>query len=75
MDFDAEFKFAKIQNCHVEGGGSWNLMLSPNLLYKKNFFAKNFLSFQTKIGTVLFWTLSTEWFPYTKYRRTTINCM
>ena len=21
MEFDAEFKFAKIQNCHVEGGG------------------------------------------------------
>ena len=30
-------------------------------------------SFRTKIGTVLFWTLSTEWFPYTKYRRTTIR--
>ena len=21
VEFDAEFKFAKIQNCHVEGGG------------------------------------------------------
>ena len=34
-EFDAEFKFAKIQNSHVEGGWggrSWNLMLSPNLL-------------------------------------------
>ena len=29
MEFDAEFKFAKIQNCHVGGGGGgslWNLM-------------------------------------------------
>ena len=32
VEFDAEFKFAKIQNCHVEGGSSWNLMLSSNLL-------------------------------------------
>ena len=94
MEFDAEFKFAKIQNPHVGGGGgrgSRNLMLSSNLLktkihmlrggrgilcwvqicFKKNFFAKNFLNFQTKIGTVWFWSLSTEWFPYTKYRRTT----
>ena len=38
MEFDAEFKFAKIQNSHVEGwggGGSWNLMLSSNLLKSK----------------------------------------
>ena len=39
MEFNAEFKFAKIQNCHVEGGvgggGSWNLMLSSNLLKSK----------------------------------------
>ena len=112
VEFDAEFKFAKIQNSHVEGG-SQNLMLSPNLLkskipmlrrglrnlmlssnllkskihmlrgggglmefdaeskFAKKKFAKNFLSFWTKIGTVLFWTLSTKWFPYTKYRRTT----
>ena len=104
--FDAEFKFAKIQNSHfwgvggggrtnfqllmlssnllkskipisgwVGGGGRTNfqlLMLSPNLLKKKkNFFAKNFLSFRTKSITVLFWTLSTKWFAYTKYRRTT----
>ena len=37
VEFDAEFKFAKIQNSHVEGGwgGSWNLMLSSNLLKSK----------------------------------------
>ena len=38
MEFDAEFKFAKIQNSHVEGGregGLWNLMLSSNLLKSK----------------------------------------
>ena len=38
MEFDAEFKFAKIQNSRVEGGvggGSWNLMLSSNLLKSK----------------------------------------
>ena len=40
MEFDAEFKFAKIQNSHVEGvvgggGGSWNLMLSSNMLRSK----------------------------------------
>ena len=37
MKFDAEFKFAKNQNPHVEGrgGGSWNLMLSSNLLKSK----------------------------------------
>ena len=35
--FDAEFKFAKIQNSHFVGGGggSWNLMLSSNLLKSK----------------------------------------
>ena len=36
VEFDAEFKFAKIQNSHVEvGGGSRNLMLSSNLLKSK----------------------------------------
>ena len=36
-EFDAEFKFAKIQNSHLWGwgGGSWNLMLSSNLLKTK----------------------------------------
>ena len=39
-EFDAEFKFTKIQNSHVEGGGgggrgSRNLMLSSNLLKSK----------------------------------------
>ena len=38
-EFDAEFKFAKIQNSYVEGGwvggGSRNLMLSSNLLKSK----------------------------------------
>ena len=44
--FNAEFKFAKIQYSHIEGGwggmggwvrgqGSWNLMLSSNLLKSK----------------------------------------
>ena len=34
VEFDAEFKFAKIQNSHLwgVGGGSQNLMLSSNLL-------------------------------------------
>ena len=32
-EFDAEVKFAKIQNSH--GGGSQNLMLSSNLLKSK----------------------------------------
>ena len=35
-EFDAEFKFTKIQNSYVEGGWGWvgsrNLMLSSNLL-------------------------------------------
>ena len=40
-EFDAEFKFAKIQNSHVEGrwegggGGPRNLALSSNLLKSK----------------------------------------
>ena len=38
MEFDAQFKFAKIQNSHFVGGGvgSRNLMLSSNLLKSKN---------------------------------------
>ena len=35
MEFDAEIKFAKIQNSYVGGGGLWNLMLSSNLLNPK----------------------------------------
>ena len=39
VEFDAEFKFAKIQNSHLWGwggvGGSWKLMLSSNLLKSK----------------------------------------
>ena len=37
MEFDAEFKFAKIQNSHfgVGGGGLQNLMRSSNLLKSK----------------------------------------
>ena len=48
------------------GGTNFQLlMLSPNLLKKKKKkIAKNFLSFQAKSITVLFWTLSTKWFPY-----------
>ena len=59
------------------GGGWWNQLSTFDAeskfakKKKKIFLHKNFLSFQTKIGMVLFWTLSTEWFPYTKYRRTT----
>ena len=38
-NFEAEFKFAKIQNSHVEGGwgggARGNLMLSSNLLKSK----------------------------------------
>ena len=35
-EFDAEFKFAEIQNSHLwGGGGSRNLMLSSNLLKSK----------------------------------------
>ena len=49
----------------------WGLMefdAESKFTIKKFFFAKNVLSFWTKIGTVLFQTLSTEWFPYMKYR-------
>ena len=48
LTFDAEFKFAKIQNPHVQGGGGsvetnfQLLMLSPNLLKKKFFLRKIF---------------------------------
>ena len=38
VEFDAESKFANIQNSYVWwdwGGGSWNLMLSPNFLISK----------------------------------------
>ena len=36
-EFDVEFRFAKIQNSHLWGGGgcSWNLMLSSDLLKSK----------------------------------------
>ena len=35
-EFDAEFKFAKIQNSHVENGRALqNVMLSSNLLKSK----------------------------------------
>ena len=34
-EFDAEFKFAKIQNSHLLEGGSRNLMLSSNFLKSK----------------------------------------
>ena len=47
FNFDAEFKFGKIQNSHFQPGGGGGglvdfelLMLSPNLLKKKE---KNFL--------------------------------
>ena len=74
---DAEFKFAKIQNSHVEGGwegGLWKFDAQSKFAFKKKFFfAKNFLTFRAKSITVLFWTLSTKWFPYTNYRRTTIR--
>ena len=52
---------SKIPMSSGGGGGLRKLMLSPNLL-------KNELSFWAKCITVLFWTLSTKWFPYTKYR-------
>ena len=37
VEFEIEFKFAKIQNSNFWGGGrgSWNLMLSSNLLKSK----------------------------------------
>ena len=57
---------SKIPISRGRGVGGTNfqlLMLSLNLL-KKIFFAKNFLSFQAKIGTDLFSTLSTKWFAY-----------
>ena len=57
----------------LRGGGLMEYDAESKFAKKKNIFAKNFLSFRTKIGTVLLWTLSTKWFPYTKYRRTTIN--
>ena len=82
FNFRCWVQFAKIQNSHVQwgggGGGWWNQLSTFDTEYKfaknkKKIFAKNFLSFQAKIGTVLFWTLNTEWFAYTKYRRTTIS--
>ena len=53
MEFNAEFKFAKIQNSHLcvcEGGGVGGtnfqlLMLSPNLPKKKKFSGKNWNGF------------------------------
>ena len=71
VEFDAKFKFAKFQNSHVGGGALMEFDAESKFVFKKIFFVKNFLSFRTKIGKVLFWTLSTKWFPYTKYRRTT----
>ena len=49
------------------GGGWWNQFPtfdaeSKFAKKKKKNFAKNFLSFRAKIGTVLFWILNTEWF-------------
>ena len=47
------------------GGGWWNQFPTfdaESKFAKKNFFAKNFLSFRAKIGMVLFWILNTEWF-------------
>ena len=35
VEFDVEFRFAKIQNSHLWGGGSRNLMLSSDLLKSK----------------------------------------
>ena len=67
-EINAHFNFAKIQNSHVrwgEGGGWWNQFSTfdaeSKFAKKKIFFAKIFLSFRAKIGTVLFWTLSTKW--------------
>ena len=34
-ELDVEFRFAKIQNFHLWGGGSWNLMFSSDLLKSK----------------------------------------
>ena len=59
MEFDVEFRFAKIQNSHlcvcvcVWGGGVGGtnfqlLMLSPNLLKKKIFFCEKFSKFLGK---------------------------
>ena len=46
-EFDAEFKFANIQNSHFVWGGVQLLMLSPNLLKKKKF-CKKFSKFSDK---------------------------
>ena len=50
------------------GGGWWNQFSTfdaeSKFAKKKKKIVKNFLSFR-------FWTLSTKWFLYTKYRQTT----
>ena len=58
-EFDAESKFAKIQNFHLWGGGGGvggfpTFDAESKFAKKKKFFAKNFLSFRTKSITVLF---------------------
>ena len=52
------------------GGGVWWNQLSTFDAESK--FASEKKSFRAKMGRDLFWTFSTKWFAYTKYRRTTI---
>ena len=67
-EFDVEFRFAKIQNSHlcVCVWGGWNQFptfdAESKFALKKICFAKNFLSFRAKIGSVLFCVFNTEWF-------------
>ena len=61
-EFDVEFKFAKIQNSICGGRGGRGGLVEPisNFDAESKFTKKK--SFRAKIGTVLFWILSTEWF-------------
>ena len=78
VEIDAELKFAKIQNSHVRwggGGGWWNQLSTfdtESKFAKQKFFCE-FFRFSEQIGTDLFWTLSTKWLAYTKYRRLWIH--
>ena len=58
-----------ITNLWGGGGGSWKQLSTFDA--ESKFALKKKKSFQAKMGTDLFWTLSTKWFAYTKYRRTT----
>ena len=73
MEFDAEFKFAKIQNSHFvgglggEGGVFSTFDAESKFAKKKNFFAKNFLSFRAKMCLGMVFDFEYRVVRYTKY--------